>query len=141
MNIHALLHIFLCCLRVAIVVAGVITAKIRSWLFAVAAIDGVWRFVEQRLLLWNKISWGDVNWWRLLLLHGDLTLLSDVNWWRLLLLHGDLTLLSVLLQCDVSRGLILGYPGVCRVLILLQWDVWRLLVHVIVKCHVLVLMK
>ena len=113
----------------------------RSWLFVVAVIDGVWRFVEQRLLLWKKISWGDANWWRLLLLHAELTLLSDVNWWRLLLLHGDLTLLSVLLQCDVSRGLILVYPGVCRVLILLQWDVWRLLVHVIDKCHVLVLMK
>ena len=76
MNIHALLHISLCCLHVAIIVAGIITDKIRSWLFVVAAIDGVWRFVEQRLLLWNKISWYDVNWWRLLLLHGDLTLLS-----------------------------------------------------------------
>ena len=73
-NTHALLHISLCCLHVAIVVTGVITAKIRSWLFAVAAIDGVWRFVEQKLLLWNKISLGDVNWWRLL--HGNLILLS-----------------------------------------------------------------
>ena len=59
--------------------------------------------------------------------------------------------INVLLQCDVSRGLILGYLGVCRVLLLLQWDDWRLLVphcwvlcqvlgHVIVKldgCHVL----
>ena len=91
-------HPLFVAIHVAIVVAGVITAKMRSWLFVVAAIDGVWRFVEQRLLLWNKISWGDVNWWRLLLLHGDLTLLSDVNWWRLLLLHGDLTLLSVQLR-------------------------------------------